>query len=1255
MPDLNAKFLIDTGSTRSFISPKLACKYFPHNIKVEHFSVTTSHGTTCHKNVVVVPRLQVFPQEKNFKFHIYDFSPKYDGLIGFDILDNVDAQINCRQRILNLPTSKIPLMIESDVKPSSNSSGNIFPYKIKIQPRTEQVIKIPVKCSTENGILPYTKIGDTMELPQSLVKIDNNLAITTIINKSERPQILNILEPFVLEPFETPDIEQNFIEQNSEDNRTLIDKFMKENLKNLRLSHLNQEEYDAIRKLCFEFRDILYCDKLPLSFTNEIKHSIKLTDETPIYTKSYRFPEIHKNEIQDQIDKMLKQNIIQPSNSPWSSPVWVVPKKKDASGKTKWRVVIDYRRLNDKTVNDKYPIPNISEVLDKLGNSNYFTTLDLTSGFHQIEVNPADIPKTAFTVNNGHFEFKRMPFGLKNAPATFQRVMDNVLRGLHNEKCLVYLDDIIIFSSSLQEHIERLREVFSRLRRANLKIQLDKSEFLRNSVPYLGHIITKDGIRPNPEKIHAIKNFPIPKSTKDIKSFLGLLGYYRRFIKDFAKLTKPLTSCLKKGVKIEHNPDFVKSFENCKQVLCNDPVLQYPDFGKEFILTTDASNFALGAVLSQGNVPNDRPVAYASRTLNDTESRYSTIEKELLAIVWACKHFRPYLFGRKFKIYTDHRPLRWLFSLKEPNSKLVRWRLKLEEYDYEICYKKGSLNSNADALSRIKLNALETQSIINNPGDIDNDVAKFLDENLDQVLENSDVDENQVQQVISEEILNVPTSSKKINIISNIQIRPPIIDTLNTPHSECNPSLRNSIPILDEMINNKPYQMRITHNPHDKIMVQPSSDGSNKIFEIKIPTFNRNLILKVLKEFVLPGRKIYIYFHTQDLYNVFNEVYIKNFNPKITNLISCTKLVNTLFDKDEKILVIRNHHESKTNHRGIVETTNHIQRNYYWQKMRDDISHYINSCEICKRAKYSRIKVDTPLMITETASKPFQILHMDIFQLKGEKYLTLLDKFSKFGQALKIPREDSLEICKALTHFFSCFGVPQKIVMDNATAFKTQNCKDLLNIHNIKIHFTTPNHHDGNSPVERFHSSLLEHYRLLKQQHPNDTDIMPYILIAYNNSIHSATSFTPFELVYGHTDLRDPSLLTNRPMYQDYSTSHKQKLDALYKQITEKTIEGKIKQNLGNTHDFLENDIVYTLSHERARNKDANRYSGPFVIEKLLENNRVQLRDKESNKIRIYHVKELRPKTKTTTPLQVDIDNDDTNDITDNEDYRNQN
>ena len=511
----------------------------------------------------------------------------------------------------------------------------------------------------------------------------------------------------------------------------------------LRTDHLNDDERSKLFKLVSRYEQIFFTEGKNLSFTNAIKHSIKTKDEMPIHAKSYRYPFCHREEVQRQISKLLEQGIIRHSISPWTSPVWIVPKKLDASGQRKWRLVIDYRKLNEKTIDDRYPIPNISDILDKLGRSMYFSTLDLASGFHQVEIDEKDIPKTAFSVENGHYEFLRMPFGLKNAPSTFQRVMDNVLREHIGVICLVYMDDIIVFSTSLTEHMENLTKIFKTLEKHNLKLQLDKSEFLQKEVAFLGHIVTPEGVKPNPDKIQVIRDWPLPKTEKELRGFLGILGYYRKFIKDFAKIAKPLTNALRKDEVIAHNKDFVEAFHKCKNILSGSDILQYPDFSRQFILTTDASNFAIGAVLSQGVIGSDKPIAFASRTLNKSEEKYSAIEKELLAVVWACKYFRPYLYGKKFVLYTDHKPLTYGLNLKNTNNRLVHWGLALTEFDMEIKYRPGKQNVVADSLSRIR-----HEINVNEENDMSSD---------DATVHSADTDDSEF----------IPCTEKAVNEFSN--------------------------------------------------------------------------------------------------------------------------------------------------------------------------------------------------------------------------------------------------------------------------------------------------------------------------------------------------------------------------------------------------------------------------------------------------------------------------------------------------------
>ncbi|KAL4101311.1 hypothetical protein QTP88_021331 [Uroleucon formosanum] len=483
----------------------------------------------------------------------------------------------------------------------------------------------------------------------------------------------------------------------------------------IQTEHLNSEERASLLRICKKYQDIFHFEGEPLSFTTAIQHDIKTPEGTaPVNIRPYRLPYAHRQVIVEQMEKLEQENIIQPSESPWNAPLVVVPKKPDANGKPQFRVCVDFRRLNQLTIGDAFPIPRIDEILDQLGRSRYYTTLDLASGYHQVPIRPQDCEKTGFSTDKGHFEFVRMPFGLCGAPSTFQRLMNNVLTGLNGTKAFVYLDDIIIYAVDLVQHEARLEEVFQRLREFNLQLQPSKCQFLRHEVVYLGHLITDAGVKPDPTKISCVRDHPVPRNPTEIKRFLGLSGYYRRFIEKYSQIAKPMTTLLKKGQPFEWTAECQTAFETLVQKLVTAPILQYPNFEEPFILTTDASQYAIGSIISQGEIGHDLPIAYASRTLNKAEQNYSTTEKELLSIVWSVKHFRPYLLGRKFRIYTDHQPLTWLFNVKDPGSRLMRWRLKLAEYQYEVIYKPGATNTNADALSRmgqVMLNSTSTTYI----------------------------------------------------------------------------------------------------------------------------------------------------------------------------------------------------------------------------------------------------------------------------------------------------------------------------------------------------------------------------------------------------------------------------------------------------------------------------------------------------------------------------------------------------------------
>eukprot|EP01127_Copromyxa_protea_P013624 TRINITY_DN368_c0_g1_i14.p2 TRINITY_DN368_c0_g1~~TRINITY_DN368_c0_g1_i14.p2 ORF type:complete len:594 (+),score=103.02 TRINITY_DN368_c0_g1_i14:3196-4977(+) len=457
-----------------------------------------------------------------------------------------------------------------------------------------------------------------------------------------------------------------------------------------RIIYGKQLSKNKIRRLVEIVRkyERMFANKLgPNHYVSSVEHHIRLRPgSVPVRG---RVPFLHPDQqkaVQETIKDLLARDMIEPGDCEWRAPLYLVPKKDGG-----WRTIVDYRGLNKCTIPDVYLMPLIDEILYRLANAKCFTKMDLTEGFWLIRIAKESQGLTGFAVKGGTYVWKRMPMGLKNSPATFQRFMDDILSEF-SDFCQLYIDDIIIFSKTFEEHLEHIDKILGRLQERGLIVKLPKCEFCVEKLDFLGHVVSTKGISMQHRKIEAITKMEPPRNETETKRFIAMAGYYRKFIKNFARRTHRMGEIARGKKKFEWTKEHLEEFNDIKKALTSDPVMAYPDWNLQFIVTTDASLEGLGAVLSQKFPEGERVIAYASRRLSDGEKKYAITQLEALAVVWAVKQFRdPYLMSHKFKLVTDHRALLQLQNMNpSSNRTLQRWSMELAEFDMEIVYRPGS-------------------------------------------------------------------------------------------------------------------------------------------------------------------------------------------------------------------------------------------------------------------------------------------------------------------------------------------------------------------------------------------------------------------------------------------------------------------------------------------------------------------------------------------------------------------------------------
>ncbi len=857
---------------------------------------------------------------------------------------------------------------------------------------------------------------------------------------------------------------------------------------NIQDSKLSGEESQKLTNLITEYADIFQTKEGPRGKYTKIEHVIRTGDHSPIKCRPYRQPPHVQAEIRKQVNQMLDDGLVRESTSSWSFPVVMIPKP-DGS----MRFCVNMKPLNNITEKDNFPLPHIDDALDSLGSANpkYFSTLDLATGYWQIGLEEESRKKSAFITQDGLYEFNVMPMGLTNAPATFQRVMQEVFRGLNWKFVLIYLDDIIVFSKSFQEHVEHLRQVFQRLRESNLKLKPKKCTFAREQVRYLGHIVSHDGIATDPEKTKIVQEYPVPTKVSELRSFLGFVGYYRKYIKDYCKIAEPLTNLTRKDVPYVWSNQCAEAFETLKQKLMEPPILAYPRFdGSEFILQTDASNKGLGFILAQIQDGHEKVICYGGRALHQSEKNYTTTELEALAVVEGIKKYSSYLRHVKFTVQTDHCALKWLFNQQCPSGRLTRWTMKLQSHTFVVVHKKGSKNSNADALSRIPSDMSENCKACK-------PVKKCNDSSVSSATD-TDWQECDLSKVAVDVLQEQDTTAEpEVNVVRNLRYQ------------------RNRRIAGDE-----------TYVLNQKTPSLPTDVNMQMFEDAQLSDSFSGPMMKYLNEDVLPDNQK----HARDilwqqdqylirdglLYHVWHTP-AKRHMPERNTLqlyVPITMIDTILNHCHDNVLAA---------HFGFHRTYLKVRERYFWKRMYRDIDNWVRSCESCARRKTHRHKVIAPMM-TMKVPGPFERVSVDILgplpiTTNGNRYvLCFTDHCTRWPILVPIKTTDSATIARAFFEQVICqHGCPQYLLSDRGSNFLSKIVLEVCRIMQTSKLNTSSYHPQCNAVQERFNSVILDtlsHYA--NEYQTNWDEFIPAIQFAYRSTpADNSVGFSPFFLLYG--------------------------------------------------------------------------------------------------------------------------------------------
>ncbi|MCG8109893.1 MAG: hypothetical protein JAZ10_03920, partial [Candidatus Thiodiazotropha endolucinida] len=858
---------------------------------------------------------------------------------------------------------------------------------------------------------------------------------------------------------------------------------------------------------------------------------------------------------------------------------------------------MSYRKLNEKTIKDAYPIPRIDDNLDNLSGSDWFTSLDCDMAYHQVPLEEEDKEKTAFaTPRGGLYQYVTMPFGLCNAPATFQRLIERTLAGLQWYIVVLYLDDIIVFSKTFDGHIDHLKQVFARLTEAGLKLKAKKCIFFKHETSFLGHVVSKEGIKPDPAKINAVRGIQSPRTATDLRSFLGLTSYYRKFVKDYAKLAKPLYELIRPNVSWSWTEACQKAFAHLKEKLTSAPILGYPVVnGSEFILDTDASSYAIGGVLSQIQEGEERVIAYASRTLEKSEQNYCVTRKEMLAVVFFTKYFKHYLLGRHFVLRTDHGSLRWLHNFKEPEGQVQRWLQQLSQFDFEIVHRPGVKHGNADAMSRL----VRGNEVICRQCEMP------WPESFDLSEQDSPGEDDFELQVNLDILGNSEDESTDTDGARTTDAKSPL-----PRHQKRKPGRKTNKPA-------PPQQQKCAEKDLDAESLQRAQSEDEGI--AFVASLKRNGEEKPSwNEISDKSPEIKFWLARWELLQIKNDLLCLKWYFSETDVKWRICIPSTLAKS-----VLWHLHDSHTSgHPGIKKTWEKAKScPFYWQQMHDTTADYVRACRICGERNDPQRRKRHP-MKTYLLGGRFERIAADISgpyptSANGNTYILVIgDYFTKLTELYPLPNITARTVADYLFRgWIKRYGCPREIHSDQGRQFESALFKEVCALLQIKKTRTSPLHPRSDGMVERTNRTVYNILSKYVSENQRDWDQhLDFIVMALNSTIHETTGMSPYRLVYGEKMTTPIDLMTDpipgeEILYaSDYAMQLRTKLresHCLVREILKKAAERQKKQYdcRVQEYNYKHGDLVWRNQKKvtpGVKCKISRHWTGPWVITERL-------------------------------------------------------